>query len=607
MKHILVGHLPAVVLLGALGCAAAHDEDVPGVQRVALETIHRELELGDRGTDVEAVYGYLTAYGYFPNQELERRYPNWAPVVPDAPTDPGEFDGALAKGVVAFQSYADIEQTGTVDARTLQAMKAPRCGHPENENALRDPTDKFALFPDYVWNKKNITFKITKAPSKNQVTSTMADSWLSFSLNTWNAATFLQLQKTSGTPDIEIKFWTQGVDPPGIDFTNTQFSGQTFIANTPVLIGMNEYWNFNPNGPFNSFWVDGPAVLLHEVGHSLGLSHTAPGPNNQQRVMSPFASLRTLTDDDHQAIGVLYNGWKPFPGSARDITGGIDSGGNAEYWAAGMDQTNAPLNRWNRLLGRWEQVAIASGSGMNGVQALSEDVFGNVFACDFSNAPWFRSVSSGGTVTWTKLIAVSGGSSPTCKDIAANGGGAAATHIGGNQGTWSTGTVWAISNERASGGSDRFVQQLSGGVWNRNAGGVGVRIAVDWFGRPWVVQSNGTIWRLVRPNATINSIGDTSNSPRWEQVPGCALDIGSGAEGSMWATDGCNAIGSERGIFIWNEQPGTNDGTVVIPPEKQFDQTNGAGIIITGGADGPDASPFVIQSTGAIWERNWTG
>ena len=37
----------------------------------------------------------------------------------------------LVKGVIMFQRFAGLEQTGILDEATLEKMKQPRCGNPD--------------------------------------------------------------------------------------------------------------------------------------------------------------------------------------------------------------------------------------------------------------------------------------------------------------------------------------------------------------------------------------------------------------------------------------------------------------------------------------------
>jgi hypothetical protein len=66
---------------------------------------------------------------------------------------------------------------------------------------------------------------------------------------------------------------------------------------------------------------------------------------------------------------------------------------------------------------------------------------------------------------------------------------------------------------------------LGGGNWAKVNGGA-VRIAVNSSGVPWIVNSQGRIFK--KADATITS--------SWIQLPGLATDIGIGANDNVWIT-----------------------------------------------------------------------
>src|ERR1043165_7084406 len=76
------------LLIAALGgCADAHDTDQVAArsERLSIQDVHGEVLPGEQGKAVSAVYESLQRFGYFPNSKLEKQYPSWLPMVPDAP------------------------------------------------------------------------------------------------------------------------------------------------------------------------------------------------------------------------------------------------------------------------------------------------------------------------------------------------------------------------------------------------------------------------------------------------------------------------------------------------------------------------------------------
>ena len=95
-------------------------------------------------------------------------------------------------------------------------------------------------------------------------------------------------------------------------------------------------------------------------------------------------------------------------------------------------------------------------------------------------------------------------------------------------GVGANGSVWVIGTDPQPGGYGIYNIDGYGGFALH---GGALRIDVDPFGRPWVVNFDHEIYRLV--------------DGFWQRMPGEALDIGIGADGSVWAA-------SFEGIYLWN-------------------------------------------------------
>jgi hypothetical protein len=113
---------------------------------------------------------------------------------------------------------------------------------------------------------------------------------------------------------------------------------------------------------------------------------------------------------------------------------------------------------------------------------------------------------------------------------------------------------------------------------NEQAGGRAMFIAVGPTGIPWVVNSFGDIFRR-----TSNSVSSGS----WEHLPGCALDIGVGADGSAWVI-GCLSATGGHSIHKWNG--------------SDWDRTtdNGAAESIAVDSMG---RPWVVNDAGDVFKR----
>jgi hypothetical protein len=588
----------------SISCAQANDADAPIAQKseaLSLKDVHRELGLGDHGRDVEAVYSHLREYGYFPNPTLAKRYPNWVPVVPDAAKDQRTFGPELEEAVSQAQGYLGLPATGRVDASTLLQLQADRCGVPENGSVSLDPTDKWS--PQITdangnparWNKATITYKITDFGSFVPAT---ANAVLDASLATWNAASFLTMSRTtSNTFDVEIKFWPRGTPPAAntwtiggtlIDFGDPTNAGASFPPPSSMTA---PYQRIGINTTVMNSGGDLQSTLTHEIGHTLGLGHSSVF-NGDWGIMAPslaIGSKRTLLQqDDRQALSLLYNVWDSKNGTAVDIgVGGSASAPKVYAIGAGANTI------WFYKNSTWSPVP---GNGA----AIAVDDAGYAWVVSSNGSIW-RGNGTDPTAFGFGWIAKSFGSA--ANDIAASGG-----------------QVWIISRTAAFGSSGDFVvQQLTGNgctgsgvfgcLWSSANGGVAKRIAVDWLGRPWVTQSNGTVWRYTIGSDGLNVIRQSSGTPTWHGLtqlnppaqgqPACATDIAAGSDHSVWVV-GCNAIGNDFTLWIWDEQDGSNVMSTVTA-EGEFRLLDGFASRISAS---PNGRAWVLQAAGNIFIRS---
>ena len=346
----------------------------------------------------------------------------------------------------------------------------------------------------------------------------------------------------------------------------------------------------NTNVP-NFSSVDLQSMFLHEVSHILGLDHSSvrnnPGPcvgadfetatvttcPVMWPVLAANTQRRNLTRDDLASLGLFYSVWNNKPGVALDVGAG---GGTATPRIYATSTSNSLFFFKNNS---WNQVAA------NAV----------AIAVDDGGLPW--AVSSDGTI-WQGSTP-----DPTLLGFAwqARSNGSLANDIAA-----SDGQVWIISRTAAAGFPGNFlVMQRSGGAWSSTNNGIGKRIAVDWAGRPWVVQANGSVWRRYGTGDTINQIG--GSNPTWQLMSqlknpaqgllACGTDIAAGRDHSVYLV-GCTPVsGSNLTLWMWNEQPTFTN----TKDQGQFVLMDGFGVRITAS---PDGRPWVSQANGSVFRRS---
>ena len=221
--------------------------------------------------------------------------------------------------------------------------------------------------------------------------------------------------------------------------------------------------------------------------------------------------------------------WEPLAGSGRDIGVGNDG----RVWLIGWDKTPGGYSIFNRSGNQWNRVEGG---------AVRIDV-------DGSGTPWI--VNADGVIfrrernQWVRLPG-------------------AASDIG----VGAKGDVWIIGTNPVPGGFS--IYRWTGRDWAPVDAGA-VRIDVDGMGNPWIVNSEGAIFRRERN--------------QWQRLPGAASDITVNATGDAWVV-GTNPVAGGFGIHHWTG----NDWFTV----------DGSATQISVGSNG---AVYVLNSTGAIFRR----
>lgn len=134
-------------------------------------------------------------------------------------------------------------------------------------------------------------------------------------------------------------------------------------------------------------------------------------------------------------------------------------------------------------------------------------------------------------------------------------------------GVGANGDVWVIGTDLEPGGFG--IYNISGSAGFSVNGGA-IRIDVDPDGNPWIINDEDNIYRWIE--------GD------WQRLPGEALDVGIGADGSVW-------VASYEGIYLWGGQDWIDFGG------------SGSRIDV-----GPDGRPWVVGFSDRIYtlvDNNW--
>jgi hypothetical protein len=499
---------------------------------------------------VRAVHAYLNQFGYFPNEQLAAAFPMWRPIVAKSPAQADLFDSATEQALRAFQRGGGLPETGTVDSATRDLLLEPRCGFPDGVEPFGGD-EKFALASSQ-WSKSNLTWQFLN--TDDGLTQTQVEDAARQALSVWAGPTQFTFTKSSSSPDIKIRF------------SSTDASGNTFASN---VLGQSTWpsgggdtwvntaftWSAGASTPTGTY--DLQSLLAHELGHTIGISHSSVSGAIMRSGLSS-ASQRRFPSNDDLAAGFAVNlGWQQFDtdfdvdvafvghanGSDTYVVGGAAVAGGYQIW----DLVNA--SQWFLMPGGAVHIAGAESGGL----WVTNDA-GNIFRWNSSTGGW-DSISGCAT------------------DIAMG----------------ADGSVWIIGCSDLGLGHE--IRKWMGTKW-KTVPGEAVRISVGpaAVGKtdqvPWVVSNDGSIWRRTTSDP---ATGD------WNGLPGAAIDIGVGG-GTAWVL---GTAGDDGGnfIYVYNKQA-AGGGSPAAPELDQWIQVPGTARAIS---SRPDGTPFVVNEYGGYW------
>lgn len=265
--------------------------------RISNEQAQRVLSIGDKGREVQYLKRYLEKFGYLQPCKCQNEI----------------FCPHVAEGVVKYQIFFGLPETGKLDEKTIAQMRKPRCGLPDllPGEDVRQKVDDYSLSGGK-WPTNDLTYFFQNGTG--DISGTTEWGIIRQALDVWAFVTPLTFTQTGTEAAAHLRFlWTTGNHGDGSNFDgfgNVLAHGfyPPPVNSQPIAGDVHfdddENWDTEDGGWW--FWRrrDLLTVAIHEAGHALGLQHSTVG----SAVMWPTyeGERRVLTQDDIDGIQAIY-------------------------------------------------------------------------------------------------------------------------------------------------------------------------------------------------------------------------------------------------------------------------------------------------------------
>jgi hypothetical protein len=133
---------------------------------------------------------------------------------------------------------------------------------------------------------------------------------------------------------------------------------------------MNNKTKWSVNGKKDNTW-DIERVVLHEIGHTLGLGHSEDESAIMWAEIVERDTDRTLSDDDVAGIRALYLEWKKLPDA---VLNQVSVGSDGTVWGVASGDIYTLIDgQWVGTRGKLTQISVGSSKHVWGT--IAGDVY----------------------------------------------------------------------------------------------------------------------------------------------------------------------------------------------------------------------------------------
>ncbi|KAL5100440.1 hypothetical protein RYX36_004767 [Vicia faba] len=190
--------------------------------------------------------------------------------------------------IIKFQKFFNLKNTGMLDRNTTDTLTKPRCGVPDNLNAKS--------FKPW-WTGNQLTYAYPKDNVPNNIKSLFQNAF-----NRWSKVTGLNFTETMSFKNSNIKILVLDLDGKG------KMVGGTYLnkaKNVGIMyFDINEQWSSKSD--IKQDEVDFESVVMHQIGHLLGLEHSSVEEAIMYPIVLPKQKIELVNDDDLQKIQQIY-------------------------------------------------------------------------------------------------------------------------------------------------------------------------------------------------------------------------------------------------------------------------------------------------------------